>query len=69
MPSTEERRENGTALMIVGWVLVLFALLVMFFNPAAVRLGQLRIEVIAGVLVLTGLVLNLAGSRIRAKNR
>jgi len=69
MPATEEGRENGTALMIVGWVLVLFAFLVMFFNPAAVRLGQTRIEVIAGVLVVAGLALNLVGSRIRAHNR
>jgi hypothetical protein len=69
MPSTEEGRENGTALMIMGWICVLFAFLVMFFNPAALKLGQLRIEVIAGVLVLVGLTLSVVGSRIRAHNR
>lgn len=68
MPSTEESRENGTALMIVGWIFVLFALVVMFFNPAALKLGQIRIEVIAGVLVGVGLILNIVGSRIRAHN-
>ena len=69
MPSTEEGRENGTALMIMGWICVLFAFLVMFFKPAALKLGQLRIEVIAGVLVLVGLTLSVVGSRIRAHNR
>jgi hypothetical protein len=69
MPSTEEGRENGTALMIVGWIFVLFALLVMFFNPAALKLGQSRMEYIAGVLVLAGLGLSIVGSRIRARDR
>ena len=42
MPSQEESRETGRAFMVVGWILVLFALLVMFFEPAALRLGQMR---------------------------
>jgi len=55
--------------MVIGWVLVLFAFLVMFFQPAAVKLGESRFQIIAGVLVLLGLVLNVIGARVRAKNR
>jgi hypothetical protein len=69
MPSSEESRENGSALMIVGWICVLFALLVIFFNPAALKLGESRVEIIACVLVVAGLVLNVVGSRIRAHSR
>ena len=69
MPSTEEGRENGSALMAMGWVCVLFAFLVMFFNPAAIKRGHIGIEIIAGALVVGGLVMNLIGSRIRARNR
>jgi NADH:ubiquinone oxidoreductase subunit 6 (subunit J) len=69
MPSTEEGRETGSALRIMGWVCVLFAFLVMFFNPAALKRGQIRIELIAGALVVLGLLLNVVGSRIRARNR
>ena len=69
MPSSEEKREIGSALMVIGWVLVLFAFLVMFFQPAAVKLGESRFQIIAAVLVLIGLVLNVMGARVRAKNR
>lgn len=55
--------------MIVGWICVLFALLVIFFNPAALKLGESRVEIIACVLVVAGLVLNVVGSRIRAHSR
>ena len=69
MPSTEEGRENGAALMVMGWVCVLFALVVMFFNPAALKRGEIGIELIAGALTIGGLALHLVGSRIRARNR
>ena len=69
MPESEEKREIGSALMVIGWVLVLFAFLVMFFQPAAVRLGESRFQIIAGALVLLGLVLNIIGARVRARNR
>ena len=65
MPSQEERRESGRAYMVVGWVLVLFALLVVFFVPAALKLGQTRFGVIAAVLVIVGLLLNVYGYRLR----
>ena len=68
MPS-EEKREIGSALMVIGWVMVLFAFLVMFYQPAAAKLGESRFQIIAGALVLTGLVLNMIGARVRAQNR
>jgi NADH:ubiquinone oxidoreductase subunit 6 (subunit J) len=69
MSSAEEKVEIGAALMVIGWVLVLFAFLVMFFQPAAVRLGESRFQIIAGALVLLGLVLNIIGARVRRQNR
>jgi len=69
MPSTEEGYENGSALMVMGWICVLFAVLLMFFNPAAIKRGQIGIELIAGALTVGGLLMNLVGSRIRARNR
>ncbi len=68
MPSQEESRESGRAYMVVGWVVVLFALLVMFFEPAAVRLGQSRFGVIAGVMVVVGVLLNIYGYRLRRRS-
>ena len=69
MSSSMEKSETGSALMIIGWVLVLFAVLVMFFNPAARKLGETRFEVIAACLVVAGLLLSVIGMRIRARNR
>ena len=51
--------------MVIGWVLVLFALLVVFFEPAAMKLGQSRFGVIAGALVIVGVLLNIYGYRLR----
>jgi NADH:ubiquinone oxidoreductase subunit 3 (subunit A) len=67
MPSQEESRETGRALVVVGWVLVLFALLVMYFQPAAAKLGQIRFEVIASALVVVGLLLSVYGYRLRRR--
>jgi len=69
MATPEEKREIGAALMVIGWVMVLFAFLVMFYQPAAMKLGESRFQVIAAVLVLVGLVLNVIGARVRAQNR
>jgi NADH:ubiquinone oxidoreductase subunit 3 (subunit A) len=68
MRSKEESRESGRAFMVVGWVLVLFALLVMFFEPAAVKLGQMRFAVIAVAMVVLGLSLNIYGYRVRRRS-
>ena len=68
MPSQEENRESGRAYMAIGWVLVLFALLVMFFVPAGLRLGQSRFGAIAGAMVIVGVLLNSYGYRLRRRN-
>lgn len=68
MPSQEENRETGRAFVVGGWVLVLFALLVVFFHPAAIRLGQIRFGDIAGALLMVGLLLSFYGYRLRRRS-
>jgi NADH:ubiquinone oxidoreductase subunit 3 (subunit A) len=68
MPSQEESRESGRAYMVIGWILVLFALLVVFFEPAALRLGQSRFGIIAVAMVLVGVLLNIYGYRLRRRS-
>ncbi len=63
----EEERESGMAWMIVGGMLWAFAFLVMFFHPAAYKLGQLKIVEIAGGLCVLGLISFFVGLRIRMK--
>jgi NADH:ubiquinone oxidoreductase subunit 6 (subunit J) len=65
----EERSENGSAIMIIGWVMILFAFLVMFFHPAGRLLGQNRFAIIAGSLAVSGLVLSIIGARLRRRYR
>jgi len=69
MPSSIDKRETGSAVRIIGWVMMLFAFLVMFFNPAAVKLGETRFEIIAICLAVSGLVLNIIGMRVKSRNR
>ena len=63
----EEQRESGTTAMLIGGLFWAFAFLVMFFQPAAARLGKLTMIEIAGALVICGLVIFLVGMRIRSK--
>ena len=67
--SSLEKRENGSAMMVMGWVLILFAFMVMFFHPAAMKLGEKRFDLIPASLATLGLLLSLIGVRIRAHNR
>lgn len=69
MASLEEKRESGSVLVIIGWVLMLFAFLVMFFHPAAVKLGEIRIDIIAVCLAGLGLLLRTVGVRVKARSR
>jgi hypothetical protein len=70
MPSsTEEKRENGSAMLAIGWIMMLFALLVMFFHPAAMKLGQTRFAWIAGCMAFSGLLLSICGTVVRRRNR
>ena len=57
----EDRRDSSITYMLVGWLCWIFGFLVMFFNPAAMRLGRVSMLVIAIVLAIIGLVLNLIG--------
>ena len=68
MPSQEESRESGRAFMVIGWILVLFALLVVFFAPAALKLGESRFAIIAGAMVIVGLLLSIYGYRLRKRS-
>ncbi|MGC2109094.1 MAG: hypothetical protein WA655_06220 [Candidatus Korobacteraceae bacterium] len=67
--SSLDKRESGSAIMIIGWVLILFAFLVMFFHPAGIKLGEARFDIIAACLAALGLLLSLVGVQIRARNR
>ncbi len=69
MSSIEDKRENGSVLMVIGWVMMLFAFLVMFFHPAALKLGETRFAVIAGCLAVPGLMLSIIGVTIRRRTR
>ena len=55
--------------MVIGWVMMLFAFLVMFFHPAGMKLGQTRFAVIAACLGVAGLTLSLVGVMVRRRNR
>ena len=68
MPSQKESRERGRAFMVLGWLLVLFALLVVFFAPAALKLGESRFGIIAGAMVIVGLLLSIYGYRLRKRS-
>lgn len=63
----EERRETGTSLMLVGFIFLAFAFLVMFFNPAAIKLGKLTMVEVAVGLVVVGFIFEIIGYRIRVK--
>ncbi|MGB9255012.1 MAG: hypothetical protein WCC25_09280 [Candidatus Korobacteraceae bacterium] len=69
MSSTEEKQENGSAFMVIGWLMMLFAFLVMFFHPAARKLGETRFAWIAGCLGVAGLMLSLVGVVVRRRSR
>ena len=44
---------------------VLFAFLVMFFYPTSTRLGQIRLQVIAGELLAPSIVMSMVAACIR----
>jgi hypothetical protein len=47
MPTNEEGRERAKGFMVVGWVLVCFAFLILFFEPSSVQIGRKLIQVAA----------------------
>ena len=68
MIDVEQQRETAASLIMAGWMACLFDALVLFFLPAAVRLGyQVTFLVIMGALLAAGLVLIVSGYSIRRK--
>ena len=67
--SPEQKRETATSVIIIGWICWGFALLVVFFNPAAMRLGRLGMVYTAIVLAVAGLLLNIVGYGLRSRAR
>lgn len=61
------RQETGSSLMVIGWLMALFALAVMFFHPAAGGIGRTAIDLAAVALVAGGIGCNAVGYYIRGK--
>jgi len=61
MPSQEEIRESGKGYMVVGWLVIVFALMLLFFEPASLRVGHSHFGIIAAAMVAVGLLLNFYG--------
>jgi threonine/homoserine/homoserine lactone efflux protein len=67
--SPEQKKEAATSLIIIGWICWGFALLIIFFHPAAARLGRRGMLYTAIILVLAGVVLNIIGRRMNSRLR
>lgn len=61
------RQETGSALMVIGWLMTLFALAIIFFHPAAGGIGRTAIDIAAIALVACGIGCNAVGYYIRGK--
>ena len=63
------RRERGSALRITGWLVLLGNVMVLFYLPAAQKLGrQQPYEIAIGLLVVLGVALLFAGARMQRPN-
>ena len=63
---SEERRENGLGLIMIGFMLWFFDALVLFFMPAGVRLGHpLPFELLIGSAFIAGAILIAIGMHLR----
>jgi hypothetical protein len=66
VPEQTPRRERGAALRIAGWLVLLANLMVLFYLPAAQKLGRQRpYEIAIAVLIAVGISLVVAGTRLR----
>jgi hypothetical protein len=64
--SGEERRERGTAFIVVGWLFLLFGVMVaLFFHPSSPRFGNVNIRNLALGLAVIGICLKLWGNHVR----
>jgi hypothetical protein len=69
VPDEAARRERGSALRIAGWLVLLANIMVLFYLPAAQKLGRERpYEIAIGVLVVVGVALLFTGARMRRPN-
>ena len=67
--SSEQKKETAATLMIIGWICWFFGLLIMFFNPAAMHIERHGMLYSAVALALMGLLLNIAGYRMRLRSK
>ena len=66
----EERREKGTAFIVVGWLFMLFGVMVaLFFHPSSPRFSNVNIRNLALGLALVGIALKYWGRRIQRSAR
>jgi hypothetical protein len=66
----EERRERGTAFIVVGWLFLLFGVMVaLFFHPSSPKFGNVNIRNLALVLALIGIGLKMWGNKVRRSAR
>jgi hypothetical protein len=66
----EERRERGTAFIVVGWLFLLFGVMVaLFFHPSSPRFENVNIRNLALVLALIGIGLKMWGNKVRRSAR
>ncbi len=63
----EEKRETGTAWMVIGGLCWMVAFIAMFFHPAAWKLGRLTFVEYAGALAVIGVIVFVIGWRVRRK--
>jgi ABC-type Co2+ transport system permease subunit len=61
------KQESGLTLMVIGWLLVLAALMALFFQPSYT--GRKWLAAGAAVLALGGLAMNVIGYSMRKKAR
>ena len=65
---TEEKRETGLSLEVIGSMFLFFDFLVLFFLPAGMKLGQqLGFGILMGVLFGVGAGFIAAGYLMRAR--
>jgi hypothetical protein len=62
----EGRRENGMVLVVTGWLLILFGIMVaLFFHPSSPRFSNTNIRNLALLLAAVGIAVRMWGNRVR----
>lgn len=63
----EDSRETVSAVMVLGWIVGLFGFLVLFFHPAAAKIGERRFEIAAIIMIVGGLLINTVARFVRSR--